>query len=575
MRSIGLTSKPKILFIGGASSEAAETLRWLSEKFDVVEVPDAATASERLGEGGFFGVFCIGQGASPGSKPGCPAWNSRILEDLPDGVVLVDEDNIISWTNARFDELCECDNPVGGNFYSVLGDTEILGPDFCPFHTALATRASSTTNLRVRDEGFYQLHVTPVRGRADATGDLIVVVRDITREMHHQQKLEAIHLAGIELTDLKPEEVCEMTVEDRIDLLTSNILHHTQAVLNFDVVEIRLLEQKTGQLVPLLAEGISPDAAGRALFARPQGYGVTGFVAATGKSYLCEDTLEDPLYLQSFEGARSSLTVPLLLQDEVIGTFNVENPEPRAFTESDLLFLEIYARDVAVALNTMELLAAQGADLVQRSVEAIHRAVALPIDTILSDTVHVIESYIGHDPSIVDVLKEILRNSREIKELIQNVGQDMTPGEAVPAGGALDQRRRFQNVRILVVDGDEKILNDAHVILEKHGCTVETAKAGARAVSLVRSSPEDAAYKVIISDVRLPDMTGYELFVQLKEQLGKTPPLVLMQAFGHDPGHSIVKARQEGLHEKAVLYKPFLVDQLLDVIETIIQWQED
>jgi CheY-like chemotaxis protein len=302
---------------------------------------------------------------------------------------------------------------------------------------------------------------------------------------------------------------------------------------------------------------------------------VTGFVAATGKSYLCEDALEDPLYLQSFEGARSSLTVPLLLQDEVIGTFNVENPEPRAFTESDLLFLEIYARDVAVALNTMELLAAQGADLVQRSVEAIHRAVALPIDTILNDTVHVIESYIGHDPSIIDVLKEILRNSREIKELIQNVGQDMAPAEAVPVGGAPEQRRHFKNVRILVVDGDEKILNDAHVILEKHGCTVETAKAGARAVSLVRSCPEDAAYNVIICDVRLPDMTGHELFVQLKDLLGTIPPLVLMQAFGHDPGHSIVKARQEGLHEKGVLYKPFLVDQLLDVIETIIQWQKD
>jgi CheY-like chemotaxis protein len=208
-------------------------------------------------------------------------------------------------------------------------------------------------------------------------------------------------------------------------------------------------------------------------------------------------------------------------------------------------------------------------------VEAIHRAVALPIDSILSDTVHVIESYIGHDPSIVDVLKQILRNAREIKELIQNVGQNMSPTDAIPVGNAPDQRRRFQHVRILVVDEDEQILNDAHVILEKHGCTVETAKTGTLALSLVRSCPPDATYNVIICDVRLRDMTGHEFFVKLKEQLGNTPPLVLMQAFGHDPGHSIVKARQEGLHKRAVLYKPFLVDQLLDVIETIIQWHED
>ena len=56
------------------------------------------------------------------------------------------------------------------------------------------------------------------------------------------------------------------------------------------------------------------------------------------------------------QAASSSLTVPLMLHDEVIGTFNVESPEPRAFSESDLQFLEIFSRDVAVALNTLELL---------------------------------------------------------------------------------------------------------------------------------------------------------------------------------------------------------------------------
>jgi CheY-like chemotaxis protein len=356
--------------------------------------------------------------------------------------------------------------------------------------------------------------------------------------------------------------------------LASNILHHTQDLLDFNVAEIRLLEQNTGQLVPLLAEGIDPSAAGRPLYARPHGYGVTGFVASTGKSYLCEDTLEDPLYLPSFEGARSSLTVPLMLHDEVIGTYNVESPDPRAFDEDDLLFLEIYARDVAAALNTMELLAAQGADMVQRSVEAIHRAVALPIDRILNDTVHVIESYIGHDPEITDLLKKMLRNSREIKELIREVGYKMAPAEAVPAGGVANQRRRFHQVRILVVDADENVRKDAHAILEKHGCTIETAQSGGQAIYLVRSCPVDATYNVIISDVRLPDMSGHDLFVHLKEMADRVP-LVLMQAFGHDPGHSIVKARQAGLHPKAVLYKPFLVDQLLDVIETMLEWQKD
>ena len=96
---------------------------------------------------------------------------------------------------------------------------------------------------------------------------------------------------------------------------------------------------------------------------------------------------------------------------------------------------------------------------------------------------------------------------------------------------------------------------------------------------MVRGCPPEMAYDVIISDVGLPDMTGHDLFVQLQNMPLKNGtdkmPLVLMQAFGHDPGHSIVKARQAGLHPRAVLYKPFLVDQLLDVIETMLQWQKD
>jgi hypothetical protein len=50
-------------------------------------------------------------------------------------------------------------------------------------------------------------------------------------------------------------------------------------------------------------------------------------------------------------------------------------------------------------------------------------------------------------------------------------------------------------------------------------------------------------------------------------------PMALMTGFGYDPGHSIVKARQAGLHRKAILYKPFRLDQLLSVTETLIDYR--
>ena len=58
----------------------------------------------------------------------------------------------------------------------------------------------------------------------------------------------------------------------------------------------------------------------------------------------------------------------------MIGTFNVESPQPHAFTDADLQFLQIFCRDVAVSLNTLQLLAAQRMNAAQESVEEIHRA---------------------------------------------------------------------------------------------------------------------------------------------------------------------------------------------------------
>src|SRR5260370_18502293 len=100
-------------------------------------------------------------------------------------------------------------------------------------------------------------------------------------------------------------------------------------------------------------------AAGRVLYGKAEGNGITGYVAATGKSYLCPDTANDPLYLEGAEGARSSLTVPLTIQDHVIGTFNVESPKLNAFGEDDLKFAEVFSREVAIALHTLQLLTAE------------------------------------------------------------------------------------------------------------------------------------------------------------------------------------------------------------------------
>src|SRR5262249_32467712 len=154
-----------------------------------------------------------------------------------------------------------------------------------------------------------------------------------------------------------------------------------------------------------------------------EGNGVTGYVAATGRSHLCPDTSSDPLYLPGAPAAHSSLTVPLLLGERVIGTFNVESQRPDAFQEDDLQFLEVFGHAVAAALHTLEWLTAEKASGQAQSIEAVTREVALPVDAILADAASLLQRYIGHDEALAGQIRNILANARQVRQSIAKVGE--------------------------------------------------------------------------------------------------------------------------------------------------------
>jgi CheY-like chemotaxis protein len=185
--------------------------------------------------------------------------------------------------------------------------------------------------------------------------------------------------------------------------------------------------------------------------------------------------------------------------------------------------------------------------------------VALPVDEILNTTSDVLDRYIGHEPELTEKLRLILASARAIKQCINKVGEDMAPAGTLfgPESGA---HPRLKGLRVLVVDNDERVRRSAHSLLGRFGCVVETARDGKQAMTMARLG----AYDAMLADIRLPDMTGYEVFHQLRQSQPQAR-VILMTAFGYDPSHSIVKARQEGL--RAVLYKPFRVDQMLAALE--------
>ncbi len=552
-----LSEDPRLLLVGepGNTKPLAEKLR------AVLQVDEATHIAEALAHlrQDQRATVCFVESLSQDSF----FESARLLEHLPAGVAVLSDDTRVLWHNKVLNDLCALDGTIiGEKFLESIPGVDIIGPDFCPLHTALGLDEIARSVIRVREKRYIQLDVVGVRNESETAVFLVVVARDVTSEVIEKNKLDAIYQAGVELGDLQPQDVREMSQDERIDLLKSRVLHYTQDVLEYDTVEIRLVEPETGFLKILLSVGMQALAETRELYAREQGQGVTGFVAYTGRSYLCEDTATDPLYLPGALNARSSLTVPLILHDEVLGTFNVESPRPRAFAEQDLKFLALFAREVSIALNTLNLLEAEHETTAERSSTRMLRDVSSPVDEILNDAAWILEKYIGHDPPMAERLQRIVHHTRQIREVIQTVGQALSPeSRQSPTLGKINSK--LLSKRLLVADGDPTVRQAAHELLERQGCIVETAHNGEEAVLMARRF----AYDVVLADVKLPDMNGAECFRRLRD-VKPDLPIILMTGFGYDATHSLVKARQLGM--KSALYKPFRLDQLVKAIDEAI-----
>ncbi|MBI3555039.1 MAG: response regulator [Deltaproteobacteria bacterium] len=80
---------------------------------------------------------------------------------------------------------------------------------------------------------------------------------------------------------------------------------------------------------------------------------------------------------------------------------------------------------------------------------------------------------------------------------------------------------------VLVVDDETEIRDTVADNFRKRGCTVLTAANGADALRLVNEQKVQA----VVTDVRMPRMSGLELLDQLKGLPGDSPAVVLMSGY--------------------------------------------
>jgi CheY-like chemotaxis protein len=123
-----------------------------------------------------------------------------------------------------------------------------------------------------------------------------------------------------------------------------------------------------------------------------------------------------------------------------------------------------------------------------------------------------------------------------------------------------DSRYPLSGLRILVVDDDAGICRSLKDLLQEERCEIETAASGVLAMEWLGRRQFD----VVLSDVVMPDMDGYQLFQALKKKIPDLP-VVLMTAFNYDKDHIIKRSCLEGL--QGVIFKkpvnPVILKRLL------------
>jgi len=118
----------------------------------------------------------------------------------------------------------------------------------------------------------------------------------------------------------------------------------------------------------------------------------------------------------------------------------------------------------------------------------------------------------------------------------------------------------LSGLRILVVDDDAAVTASLEELLSREGCRVRTAADGEEAIRRLVEGPWD----LVLSDVVMPNMDGYDLFQKVKT-LRPDTAVILMTAYYHDQDHIIKRSRLKGL-EGSVFKKPINPDHLKKVI---------
>jgi DNA-binding NtrC family response regulator len=121
-----------------------------------------------------------------------------------------------------------------------------------------------------------------------------------------------------------------------------------------------------------------------------------------------------------------------------------------------------------------------------------------------------------------------------------------------------------ENKHILAVDDDSDVVTMVEQALQIHGFKVSAFTDAAMALEHFKVNCKD--YTMILSDIRMPGMNGYQ-FIRTAKEIHNQVKIVLMSAF--EINDKEFYNLLPDIKVDAFLQKPFHIQQLNDIVEKI------
>ena len=163
----------------------------------------------------------------------------------------------------------------------------------------------------------------------------------------HALRMEAASLVGQRMTSLLD-----------LDSLLTEVVKLIRTKFGYYHVNLFLADEENKEIILKQADGPSAQLMqARGVRLRIGVEGITGWVASTGQTLICNDVSQEPRYykIELLPETRAELAVPLRVGEHIIGVLDVQSNQLGVFDQGDVTALEILGNEIGITLENARL----------------------------------------------------------------------------------------------------------------------------------------------------------------------------------------------------------------------------